>query len=393
MSQREWDYAEILGSSPRGVVTPTTVEEAADIIAQSNEGGYTVIPWGGGTGQTFGHLPPRADVMLDLSGLNRVLAHEPGDLTVTVQGGTTLADLQDALSLHNQYLPLDPPDAESATMGGIIATDAYGPSCLGHGTVRDWLIGIALIDASGRIIRGGGKVVKNVTGYDLPKIHVGALGTLGVIVEATFKVAPRPESFRALMFAGAKPEFLRRLHDETGPAMSLWRTTQHGTVFALIYTGFEEVVASEAEKASGLAAASGAFLCALPAGMPPPFSSEPPRSPLAIRITGDRSGSVTRHQAIQDSGLYQQVDTFPGVGVTDAYLAADGDPEAALHQLREWSRVAKASLAVLHAPRSMRGDGTMLWHPLPPSLPLMRRLKETLDPKSTLNPGRFIGGI
>jgi glycolate oxidase FAD binding subunit len=393
LSGASLDYAAALGVEPGEVALPTTAAEVGEVVAWANASGKAIIPWAGGTGQTYGYLPRRADVLLDLSGLNRVVAHEPGDLTVTVEGGVTLAQLQDALSLHNQYLPLDPPHADTATAGGILATNAFGPSCLGHGTARDWLIGIAVVDAAGRLIRGGGKVVKNVTGYDLPKLHVGALGTLGVIVEATFKVAPRPESFRALMFADAGPDFLRRLHDETTPAMSLWRTTPHGSVFALIYTGFEEVVASEAEKASAMAETTGAFATGLPAAMPPPFNSEPPPAPLAVRITGDRSGSAARHAALCDSGLYQQVDTFPGVGVTDAYLAPDGDPESALHLLREWARGAKASLAVTHAPSLLRVQGALLWHPLPPSLPLMRRLKETLDPNGTLNPGRFLGGI
>jgi glycolate oxidase FAD binding subunit len=393
LSDSPLPYAAVLGIDPGEVVAPTTTEEVVKIVTWANETGKSVIPWGGGTGQTYGYLPRRADVLLDLSGLNRVVAHEPGDLTVTVQGGVTLGDVQDALSLHNQYLPLDPSHAERATIGGILATNAYGPSCLGHGTARDWLIGLTVIDAAGRLVKGGGRVVKNVTGYDLPKMHVGALGTLGVIVEATFKVAPRPEAFRALMFANATPDFLRRLHNETAPAMSLWRSTQHGTVFALIYTDFTEAVESEAERASALAVTTGAVPTGLPEGMPAPFNSDPPQTPLAVRITGDRSGSVTRHDAVRDSGLYQQVDTFPGVGVTDAYLAADGDAQDALRLLIEWARDENVSIAVLHAPPSLRREGTTLWHPLPLSLPLMRRLKETLDANGTLNPGRFVGGI
>jgi glycolate oxidase FAD binding subunit len=166
------NYTEVLGTEPEQVALPATADEVAEVVRWANAEGKAVIPWGGGTGQAYGHGPRRADALLNLSGLNRVLAHEPGDLTVTVEPGVTLARLQETLAAHNQFLPLDPPHAETATLGGILATNAYGPSCLGRGTARDWLIGIRVVDAQGRFVKGGGKVVKNVTGYDLPKMHM-----------------------------------------------------------------------------------------------------------------------------------------------------------------------------------------------------------------------------
>ena len=128
--------------------------------------------------------------------LGRLLEHEPGDLTVTAEAGMTVARLQTALRARGQWLSLDPPDAERATLGGVVAANASGPRRQLYGTVRDLLIGLTVVTADGALVRGGGKVVKNVAGYDLPKLFVGSHGTLGIIVETTFKLRPLPDEER-----------------------------------------------------------------------------------------------------------------------------------------------------------------------------------------------------
>lgn len=389
------NYAESLGLEPDNEAQPTTVAEVAEVVRWAHEANQAVIPWSGGTGQTYGYLPRRADILLDLSRLNRVVGHEPGDLTVTVQGGATLDAVQDALAAHNQYLPLDPPHENQATVGGILATDAFGASRLGHGTARDWLIGITVVDGQGRVVRGGGKVVKNVTGYDLPKLHVGALGTLGVIVEATFKVAPRPEAIRALMFTSEGHEFIGRLHRETAPSMSLLRETAAGRLLAVLYSGFEEAIQDEENRALSLAEAVDATQSGLPRGMPPPFTGNPPASPLAVAISGRISDVLSRHDTLREMGCWSQIDTFCGTGDSTAYLSSEADPEGVWRTLVEWALRTGIRVSVLHAPLEMRRDvaRVSLWSPVPRTLPLMERLKATLDPKRILNPGRFLGGI
>jgi glycolate oxidase FAD binding subunit len=393
-------YAEALGLEPGAVVKPTSVDEVASVIAGAQAEGKAVVPWGGGMAQTYGYLPRRADVLLDMTGLNRVVGHEPGDLTVTVEAGATLAQVQEVLAGHNQFLPLDPPYADRATIGGMLATDAFGASRTGYGSARDWLIGIRVVDAQGRIVKGGGKVVKNVTGYDLPKLHVGALGTLGVIVEATFKVAPRPEFSRPISFAlpantGDAEGFLAALHRETTPAFSLLREMAGERLLFLLYSGIQEVVESERAKSVELAAAHGfAPTNALPAEMDRPFADPSGEvSPLIIRLAGCLQKALTQHEAVAAMGGWHRVDTLPGTGHTTAYLADTEDAETALTQVVEWADAHKTPLTVLYAPFDLRAEGAPLWRPLPPSLPLMRRLKEMLDPNATLNPGRFIGGI
>src|SRR6185295_12128722 len=138
-------------------------------------------------------------LVLGLKRLDRGLEHEPGDLTVTVEAGRTVAALQSTLHERGQWLSLDPPDAERATIGGVLASNASGPRRQLYGTARDLLIGVTVVTADGTLVRGGGKVVKNVAGYDLPKLFVGSFGTLGVIVEVTVKLRPRPDDERLVI--------------------------------------------------------------------------------------------------------------------------------------------------------------------------------------------------
>lgn len=394
-------YAEVLGREPGQVVRPGSQEEARDVVAQASADGKTVVPWGGGTGQTFGYLPKSADVLLDLSGLNRVVAVEPGDLTITVEAGVTLDAVQEALAMHGQFLPLDPAHPAQATMGGIVATNAWGASRLGFGTVRDWLIGIAVVDGEGRRVKGGGKVVKNVTGYDLPKLHVGALGTLGVVVEATFKTAPLPESSRGFLLGGGDLDgnaqtVLARLHEETTPTISVLREVRGGIrALALVYTGFVEVVEEEMARALDIARAHGADVVTLSDTMPAPFGPPPPDAPLVVRVSGSRADAASRHRELAGDE-WQLADTLPGTGHTTLHLAPDSDPQTALAKMVQWSRERQIPFSVWHAPLAVREAGpdtSPLWFPLPSTLPLTRRMKAALDPGGLLNPGRFVGGL
>ncbi|MBC8104012.1 MAG: FAD-binding oxidoreductase [Cytophagales bacterium] len=387
-------YSEVLGGEPEAVTVPTTLDEGAAIVAAASATGKAIIPWGGGTGQEYGYPPRRTDILLDLSAMNRVLAHEPGDLTVTVEPGVTLAQLQKTLSAHHQFLPLDPPHADRATMGGIIATNAYGPSRVGHGTGRDWLIGLTLVDPQGRIIKGGGKVVKNVTGYDLPKLHIGALGTLGVIVEATFKVAPKPEASHALLFrlTGSGREavaaFLAALTSRRiAPSLCLLNETGEGERhLVLVWSGPREVVEGECEAAAQLAEMTG---LTAPQRLDSDFTVAEPQAEVLVRLEVPPADTWATHSALAAAFAIDTLQTSPFVGVVEAATSI----EAATTLLR-WAAERKVRVSVLHAPLTFRQqEGVPLWHPLPSAFPMMRRLKETLDPNATLNPGRFVGRL
>ena len=174
--------------------TPATAAELAQHLAAATDEQRVVVPWGSGTHQHLIGPVPADALVLHTSRLARVREYTPADLTITVETGATLASVQALLAAERQWLPWDPPGAATATIGGLLAAGAAGPLRLGYGTPRDWLLGATVALSDGRLIKSGGKVVKNVAGYDLHKLQIGAFGTLGVICEVTFKIAPLPES-------------------------------------------------------------------------------------------------------------------------------------------------------------------------------------------------------
>src|SRR6266851_90204 len=173
-------------------VTPASREELAEALRLADEHGQAVAPVGGGTQLDLGMPPSRLDVVIETTGLNKVVEYEPADLTVTVEAGIRFDELQKLLGEQGQFLALDPPAASGATIGGLIATNASGPLRFAYGTARDLVIGTRVANPDGNVTHAGGRVVKNVAGYDLNKLYVGSLGTLGIIVELSFTLAPIP---------------------------------------------------------------------------------------------------------------------------------------------------------------------------------------------------------
>jgi glycolate oxidase FAD binding subunit len=202
------DGYEVDGLRPAAVAQPGDADEVAAVLRLASTRGWAVVPRGGGTMIDLGNPPARLDLVLDLTGMNRLIEHRPRDLTVTVEAGMSVAALQEELAKHGQMLALDPPLAQRATVGGVLAANAWGPRRQRYGTARDLLIGSRAVLADGTRVRSGGKVVKNVAGYDLNKLFIGSTGTLAVLVEATFKLAPIPATFG--MIVAAFPTLRRR---------------------------------------------------------------------------------------------------------------------------------------------------------------------------------------
>ena len=180
------------GVIPGCVLQPTGIDGVAAALRAARAAGLALIPAGQATHLDIGRAPRAYDAALTTRRLNRVLAHDAADMTVTVEGGITLAALAGALAAQGQWLPLDPPDDGRATLGGIAATGITGAQAFGYGAPRHHVIGMRVALADGRIIKAGGRVVKNVAGYDMCKLFTGSYGTLGTIVELTFKLRPRP---------------------------------------------------------------------------------------------------------------------------------------------------------------------------------------------------------
>src|SRR6266851_4414497 len=186
-----------IASTPR--VTPASREEMAEALRLADSRGEAVAPVGGGTQLDLGMPPTRLDLVIETTRLNKVVEYEPADLTVTVEAGLPFADLQKQLAEQGQFLALDPPAAAGATIGGLIATNSSGPLRFAYGTARDLVIGTRVANPDGTVTHAGGRVVKNVAGYDLNKLYIGSLGTLGIIVELSFKLAPIPPATNTIV--------------------------------------------------------------------------------------------------------------------------------------------------------------------------------------------------
>ena len=197
------EYA-IDGVSPAMVAFPADAAQMADVLRLAAEYQATVFPRGGGSHTFIGHTPGRVDVVLSVQRLQQQLAYEPADLTTTVQAGVRFVELQHILRGSGQCLALDPPVTATTTVGGIVATNASGPRRLLYGTARDVLLGITVMTSDGKCTKAGGRVVKNVTGYDLTKLYVGSLGTLAILLELTCKLQPLPPGEATLGFACAQ---------------------------------------------------------------------------------------------------------------------------------------------------------------------------------------------
>src|SRR5580692_3427875 len=191
----------VCGVQPRLVLEPPDEQQLAAVLRLANDANLAVIPRGGGTKLSWGNPPARADIILSTARLDKIIEHAWADLTVSVEAGCTIQKLQEALARHGQRLALDPLWPEKATISGILSTNDSGPLRLRFGALRDLIIGVTLALPDGTLASSGGKVVKNVAGYDLPKLVTGALGTLGVITRAVFRLHPLPHNIRTFTFA------------------------------------------------------------------------------------------------------------------------------------------------------------------------------------------------
>ncbi len=199
---------EIDGLSPQWAYFPKTREEVREVVGLCQAESLSIIPRGNGTKIGMGNVPRRADLVISTRHLNRVVDQECENLTITVESGALLSDIQDRLHREGigYFIPLDPPFTEASTLGGILATNSSGPKRLAYGTARDLVLGMKVVLADGGLISCGGKTVKNVSGYDMTKLFIGSFGTLGIIVEATLRLLPLPEKEQTIVAAFSKSE-------------------------------------------------------------------------------------------------------------------------------------------------------------------------------------------
>ena len=425
----------VAGVAPRFVARPASVNEAAAVLAAASSLGMTAVPRGSGTRLAWGTPPASCDLVIDTSRMNRVLEHAAGDLVVRVEAGVGLDQLAGVLARAGQRLALDPPGAvangagpgggRNGTIGGVLATGAAGPLRLRYGTPRDLAIGITVVRADGTVAKSGGKVVKNVAGYDLGKLFAGSYGTLGLIAEAAFRLHPQPAatSFVTLDAADADEAsgvVAAAAGSPLAPsAVELDRPARGGPFrVGVLLEGDEEGVAERTARMTELLGSSRGPSSS-PAQPRPHAQPGPPpwwgRGAAAategtlIRITFWAAELARVLAAVDaaalDAGLDPAVGGSAAAGVLYAALGEQAEPAAVARftaSLRDAvgrpspvaageGPPAQGSAVVLRAPGGVRA-AVDIWGPAP-GLSLMRAIKDQFDPGHTMAPGRFAGGI
>ncbi len=388
------------GVEAQMVAEPGTAEDLARALRWAHAAGVKVSPRGGGTKLGWGNPPAACDLVLSTARLNRVLEYAWADMTVIVEAGCRVADLQKTLAEHGQRLALDPLWPERATIGGILSTNDSGTLRARYGSLRDLIIGITVALPDGTLAKSGGKVVKNVAGYDLAKLFTGALGTLGVIVQAIFRLHPLPRESRSLSFSGT-PESLNQLLlaiqasklTFTGLQLRAEPGSAHLDVrFDGTAAGIQAQV-KQVQQIAGSMAASDAPANAWTShqaiwdGATPALLTKfsvLPAQFAAVSALVERSAGA---QSLAWKIVVQSV----GAG----YARLEGNEQglrSALPTLRDEIAKMGGTLVALACPAAVK-RGLDAWGPASDAQPLMVRIKQRFDPDGTLNPGRFLGGI
>jgi glycolate oxidase FAD binding subunit len=386
---------------PGILVEPGNEQELAAVLGLANEANLAVIPRGGGTKLSWGNPPARADLILSTVRLDKIIEHVWADLTVTLEAGCTLQKLQDALSRQGERLALDALWPERATIGGVLSTNDSGALRLRFGALRDLIIGVTIALPDGTLASSGGKVVKNVAGYDLPKLMTGALGTLGVITRAIFRLHPLPKIARTVSASMGNLEAAQRaVHAVQNSklahtAMQVRAAEDAAAETDVLFEGTDAGLAAQEthlkkllEPASAAEAPPSVWKARQELWASSDFAGIAKFTVLPSDIANklETVGRVAgRHQI-----RWKAVVEATGIG----WLRLDGSPDhlhSAMRELRTELERGGGSLIVLHRPAGIAPFEA--WGNVGDALPLMRAVKQQFDPKSTLNPGRFVGGI
>jgi len=358
------------GLQPRRVERPETAEQLAGVLRAAAEASEAVIPVGGGRALGLGDPPERFDVALETRGLRRLLELSQADLTVSVEAGITVEELDSVLADVGQFLPIDPFNAPGHTIGGVLAAGLAGPLRLRYGSPRDFVIGLRVALPDGRLATSGGRVVKNVSGYDLNKLHQGALGSLGVIVAASFKVFPRPHHEVTLIARPEEPwrEVERALALPMPPvALEL---TSEGRLLARV-AGSRDGVRRMVEELDWAEA---------PASVWADHARRAGQTWARVSVPPGRLRGLTGQ--LQGGAWWAS----PGVGT----LHWTGDLDAgAIRRARAAAEQVGGSLTLMAAPVELKRQ-VGAWGSRPSTADLMRRVRDAFDPSRTLSPGRYV---
>jgi glycolate oxidase FAD binding subunit len=391
---------------PMPVERPSTVAELCAIVRRCADTKTAIYPVGGGTMLDFGMPPARPGIALSTTALSQIIDYPARDLTITVQAGITVKELQATLAKENQWLPIDIP--ETATIGGAIACDVSGPRRYGYGTLRDYVIGITVVNDRGEETHAGGRVVKNVAGYDFMKLHTGALGTLGVITQVTLKVKPKPEVRRCFFTGHSDGDFSDALgimaRTKTTPASITamnhpgphWREGRRDTKWhwhtIIGFDGTEDAVTWQADQLRlELHDSQPEF-----AGPGDPHGVWVPEGErvccFQTRVYDALVAQLCRVLGALDSNL--RVWGSPGVGgirvsLTDQKRWPLSRVQQTLERLQRDFGDSGGGFIIEHCPTEWK-KSLNIWGRPPADLALQKAVKRALDPQNLFNPGRFV---
>jgi glycolate oxidase FAD binding subunit len=384
---------------PLPVHRPASAAELCGLVKSAAATGQGVYPVGGRTMLDVGLPPIKPGIALDTTALNQVIDYPARDMTITVQAGITMARLQETLAAEGQWLPVDVPNPEHATLGGAIALNISGPRRFGYGTLRDYVIGISFVTDDGDEVKAGGRVVKNVAGYDLMKLQVGAVGTLGLITQLTLKVKPRPEASAVVHMHCAAAELtgiLDRLHASRSRPVVVDVATDNsrtGSEWAL-WVAFEEKAATvewqiaalldelKDAPATDLAAERGAETVRRIEAL---VAATYPASPFVFKANVRPSQTATFCNCA--AAIYVPVQAHALNGIVIGH-----SPDRMMKLMTGEAEKCGGNIVIRRCPTAWKKD-LPVWGRPTNDRDLMRRVKQTLDPRNVFNPGRLFGDL
>jgi glycolate oxidase FAD binding subunit len=404
-----------LGSIP--VFQPSSVTELADLVRRNASANVAIYPLGGGTMLDFGIPPTRKGIGVDLRNLNQVVDYPARDMTITAQAGITIARLQELLATENQRLPINVPQADRATLGGIIATNTSGPRRYGCGTLRDYVIGISVVNDQGQEVKAGGRVVKNVAGYDMCKLFIGSLGTLGIITQVTLKLKPRPEE-QALVAIGCEPESVEPLLERlqaSGTRPVCLDLLNESAIRAInqhvkgllpeapwaVVVGFEDNFQAVCwqlqrliEECHGACSGGLNVLAGVTAEPLWKVLTEFPawtEKRLTFKANALPSGTALFCQQATTLSPEMQLQAHAGNGIVIGHVGEDLSMDQAQMMMRKligWASAAQGNVIVLRSSAEWKRH-LPVWGARRGDEWLMRTVKGKLDPRNLFNPGRL----
>ena len=414
------------GYVPKVVVLPTSVQEIQEILQFAGKQGLSVMPAGTGTKLGIGNLPEKVDIVLATTRLNSVVEYEPADLTVTVESGIRLRDLQTELAKHRQYLALNPPSAARCTIGGIVATNASGSFRLRHGTARNQVLGLRVVQADGTVVKSGGKVVKNVAGYDLNKLYIGAFGTLGIITEVTLKLSPIPvrqailtadfqnvqdavDTGLAIVGSQTLPMFVNLfVNSDPTRAKTEAPADENKSMLVIGFGGDPETVTWQLTQCQGIMEQKGAIgvtivedesIQHLQEAVQEFSANDKNTESVVAKLHLKRTDLAEFATQIVEANWTRnaQIMALLGSGVVSVNIPVTSDTDYqsladALTQLRQTAMSKQGNLIIEIAPLELKRH-IDVWGSVEGTLSLMKQIKAKFDPTGLLNPGRFISSI